>query len=388
VRPGRHGEAVKILEQLGGANRLDSSQRFLLAQLYLGERNEEKYQSEMLKLLELKARSPQHLAHFVNYWIGRNQLDQADRWLAELKKAEPRGLPALELEAKLLDRRKRKPELLALLEARGREVPDQIGPLADLLSRYEFAKEAETAYRAFIAREPKQPERVLGFAQFLARQDRGAEAMGILRRAWSTCRPEQVAVAALSMYSTPATGEAEKREVERWLTEAARERPEAFFLIAKLGVILVRQGRFDEAEKLFRKLLSANPDEVDALNGLAWLVVMRDQSTVRDALGLINHAIDIRGPDPTLLDTRAMVLIRSGQADEAVRDLREAQKLNPANPNPFVHLALAYRMSGRFEDAKKVFRQAAELGWSVANSDPLERGLLEKLRQDLELVPN
>ena len=66
----------------------------------------------MLKLLNLKVRNPQHLAHFVNYWIGRNQLDQADRWLAELKKAEPQGVAALELEARLLDLRKRKPELL------------------------------------------------------------------------------------------------------------------------------------------------------------------------------------------------------------------------------------------------------------------------------------
>ena len=40
VRPGRRGEAVAILEQLAGANRLDDGQRFLLAQLYLGQRNE------------------------------------------------------------------------------------------------------------------------------------------------------------------------------------------------------------------------------------------------------------------------------------------------------------------------------------------------------------
>ena len=160
----------------------------------------------MHKLLDLKVRNPQHLAHFVNYWIGRNQLDQADRWLAELKKAEPQGLPALELEARLLDLRKRKPELLALLEARGREVPDQIGPVADLLNRYGFAKEAEAAYKAFVARDPKQPERALALAQFLARQDRVPEAMEILKKAWSTCRPEQVAAAALLALRRPVGG--------------------------------------------------------------------------------------------------------------------------------------------------------------------------------------
>ena len=203
LRPSRRGEAVKILEQLGAANLLDAKERFLLAQLYLGQREEQKYQDEMFKLLNLKVRNPQHLAHFVNYWIGRNQLDQADRWLAELKKAEPQGFAALELEARLLDLRKRKPELLALLEARGRQVPDQIGLVADLLNRYGFAKEAEAAYKAFIARDPKQPERILALAQFLARQDRVAEAMGILKKAWSTCRPEQVAAVCFGALRCP-----------------------------------------------------------------------------------------------------------------------------------------------------------------------------------------
>ena len=83
------------------------------------------------------------------------------------------------------------------MEARGRDVPDQIGSVADLLNRYGFAKEAEEAYKAFIARDPSQPERVLALAQFLARQDRVAEAMEILKKAWTTCRPEQVAAAAL-----------------------------------------------------------------------------------------------------------------------------------------------------------------------------------------------
>ena len=70
---------------------LNAKERFLLAQLYLGRREEQKYQDEMLKLLTLEVGNPQHLAHFIGYWIGQNQLNQADYWLGELKKAEPHG---------------------------------------------------------------------------------------------------------------------------------------------------------------------------------------------------------------------------------------------------------------------------------------------------------
>ena len=203
LRPGRRDEAVKILEQLGAANLLDANGRFLLAQLYVDDPHEEKYQSEMVKLLNLKVRNPQHLAHFVNYWIGRDQLDQADRWHSELKKADPQGCAALELEARLLDLRKRKPELLALWRRAAAQVPDQIGLVADLLNRYGFAKEAETAYKAFIARDPKQPEPVLALAQFLARQDRVAEAIEILKKAWTICMPEKVAAASVVLFDVP-----------------------------------------------------------------------------------------------------------------------------------------------------------------------------------------
>ena len=111
----------------------------------------------MLGLLNLRPRDTRHLVHFADFLIGCNQLDDADRWLAELKKVEPQGLSFLELEVRLLDLRKRRPEVLARLEAFGREFPNEIGTVADLLNRYGFPKEAEQAYRAFVAPDQGKP---------------------------------------------------------------------------------------------------------------------------------------------------------------------------------------------------------------------------------------
>src|SRR5262249_26771807 len=152
------------------------------------------------------------------------------------------GTRALELEARLLDLRNRKSELLALLEARGRDVPDQIGIVAELLNRYGFAKEAEEAYKAYVARDPSQPERSLVLVQFLVSQERAPEAMAILKKAWSTCRPEEVAAAALPLYHAASAGEAEKRQTEAWVGEALKKQPNAVGLRVKLGTIWLRQG--------------------------------------------------------------------------------------------------------------------------------------------------
>jgi len=383
LRPGRQGEAVAILERLAGANRLGVNERFLLAQLYLGQREEQKYQDEMRKLLDLKPANPRNLVHFVNHWIDRNQLDQADRWLAELKQADPRGLPALELEGRLLDLRKRRPELLALLEAHGRDVPDEIGAVADLLNHYGFAKEAEEAYKAFAARNPSQPERSLALAQFLARQDRVPEAMDILRKAWSACRPEQVAGAALPLYDAPSAGEAEKRQIEAWVSAAVQKRPEATVLASKLGVIGVRQGRFDEAEGLFRRLLVSNPDNVDVLNNLAWLLSLRDSGKAAEAVELIGRAMRIQGEDPSLADTRAVARIQLGQIDQALAELLAIRKQSPQNPSFALHLAWAYHAKGQTAQARAELREAEKLGLKPGALDPLELAVFQRLQKEL-----
>jgi predicted Zn-dependent protease len=382
-RPDRRGEAIAILEELAGAQRLGADQRFLLAHLYLGQGDEEKYRVEMLKLLDLRVRSPQHLAHFISYWISRNELDQAERWLAELKQAEPKGLAALELEARLLDLRRRKPELKALLEARGREVPDQIGPVADLLHRYGFVPEAEAAYKAFVARDSRQPERTLALAQFLARHDRPAEAMELLKKAWSTCRHELVATIALVVYGAPSADESQRRQAEAWIAEAVQQRPDAVELGTKLSRIWIHAGRSEEAEDLCRRLLRSHPDNVEALNNLAWILALRQPSQTNEALGLIDYALEIKGPVPTLVDTRAVVLIRAGQIEKAIPILEEAQQRNPGNASLARHLAWAYQQQGNADQARKALHDAEALGEKASKCDPLEQPFLDKLRQDL-----
>jgi tetratricopeptide (TPR) repeat protein len=384
LRPASQGKAIAILEQLAEKNQLGDPQRFLLARLYLGRGDELKYRDEMTKLLALKVRMPQYFTHFIGYWIDRNRLDQADRWLTELKKDDPRSLPAFEQEARLLDLRGRRPELLALLESRIRELPDQIDVVADLLNRYRFVAQAEVACKAYVARDPNQPERILGLARFLALHDRVRESMELLAKASLTCPPESVAAAASLILEAPSAGHDAKRQAEAWLVDALRKRPEATGLKVKLGSFQLSQGRFDEAAEAFRQVLNENPDDADALNCLAWLLALRAPAKVDEALALIDHAIDVMGAVPTLVDTRAVVLIRAGDLDRAVRDLGVARTGAPRNPNVLLHLAWAYQEGGRLDEARLTFQQAKDLGWSSTRSDPLERPFINKLAQKLK----
>jgi len=115
---------------------------------------------------------------------------------------------------------------------------------------------------------------------------------------------------------------------------------------------------------------------------------LQDPTKTQEALGLIDRAIEIQGPTSSLLDTRAVVLIRAGQPARAVEDLKQIQKLDTKHSISVQHLAWAYQTLGQVDEAKTAFRKAGELGWKAANSDPLERAIMEKLRRDLNLAGN
>ncbi len=291
----------------------------------------------------------------------------------------------------MLELRNRKPELLELLQARGRQAPDEIGAVAMLLDRFGFAKDAEEAYKSFVARDPKEPERVLRMASFLARRNRTKEAVAILDKAWPTCRPEAVATTALTLYNAPSADDALRRRVEAWVAEAIRRSPSAALpLRPKLATIYLMQSRYDEAERLLRQTLVTDPDYVEALNALAWLLSLRQTGEPREARDLIDRAIDKGGTASTLIDTRAVILIRSGEAARAAQELRAAQEVDPKNVSLALHLAWAYQVAGNITAAREQFRRAHELGLRLESRDPLERVVIDGLQEVLstELGPH
>ena len=365
-------------------NRLGDDRRFLLAQLYMDQGEESKYQDEMQKLLAAKARNSQHLAHFANHWIDHNQLDQADRWLAEVKKAYPGAVRRWSWRPACSICGSAGPSYWRCCSPAVEKSPQEIGAVADLLSRYGFAKEAETAYKAFIASEPRQPERSLALARFLASQDRVSRGDGDPQEGLDDlpCRSGRsygVARSTTRLRQERLRNDRSKPGWPKWLRNGRMWSLSA----TSLGVIWILRGRFDEAEALYRRVLQSNPDNAEVLNSLAWLLAMKDPTKAEEALGLISKAVAVSGRHPTLIDTLAVVLIRANRLDQAVDQLTDAQKRAPNKSSLALHLAWAYEGKGQSEDSRKQFLRAEELGLKIQTLDPLENAIVRKLRARL-----
>ena len=340
----------------------------------------------MRKILGAGSRQPRHLVFYVNLLTRLGELDEAEKWLRALKPLVPADQTGvvLDLEANLLKARKQDREIAVLIRSHVQQNPDQMRVGAVLFDRFGLLKEAEQAYRADMARNPNETARVLALIDFLARQDRPQEALDLCEKAMSKWSPEPVTLASLAIYKARSATEPQHRKVENWVREAVHQKPDDVVVNTKLAILRTLQGNYTEAEAIYRRLLEANRDNVEALNNLAWQLALRDKNS-EEALKLVDRAIDIAGPNPTLLDTRAVVLMQLSQGDKAREVLQEAVSSDPDKPIYYFHLARALKMTSSPSEALEALERSKVLGQTEESLDPLERGAYRKLCQEIAL---
>lgn len=155
------------------------------------------------------------------------------------------------------------------------------------------------------------------------------------------------------------------------------------------------EGRTAEAEMLFRLALAARSDDVEALEGLA-VLLMRDRRS-GEAVEQLRRALAIR-PDSARLHGNLGEALRSlGRLDEALGSLRRATELDPGFAPAWTSLGLLAHARGHHDYAETAFREAIRLGPPTAarfvnlSHTFLARGRLaeaaEVLRQALEVQP-
>jgi tetratricopeptide (TPR) repeat protein len=384
TQPARRGEAIRDLEAHDQRGALEPERRFLLALLYLADNERSKGEQQLLKLLNAGAgvRDPNHLTVMVRVQLDLGHLAEAERWLAELKQQGPMTPQILPLECSLLKAQNRESELRALLHAYERDNSDETGLLASLYDQFEFAPEADAAYRKAVVEKPGVHENVGRLIGFLGLQNRTQEALDLWKQVRATLTPDLAADAGVAVVVQASATDPQRREVETWLLETFKAQPTSRILGLKLAYLRMKVGRSEEAKSLYRKILAERPNEPEALNNLASLVAFHGGPR-DEALSLVNQAIAVAGKVPVLLDTRALVHLQMNQPEQAIDDLRKALSATPNYPIAYFHLARAYDQMGNSADAHKSFVRAERLGVKPASMDFVERDEYSQLRRKL-----
>ena len=122
------------------------------------------------------------------------------------------------------------------------------------------------------------------------------------------------------------------------------------------ALALHRQGRLDEAVVLYRRVLQADPGQVDALH--LWGVLEAQRRQLLPAIELLESAARHRPNDPQILFNLANALADAGRWSEASTHYTQVNRLLPQHTKAWIAHGVALRALGSGADALQCYRAA------------------------------
>jgi predicted TPR repeat methyltransferase len=126
-----------------------------------------------------------------------------------------------------------------------------------------------------------------------------------------------------------------------------------------LAILLQKNEQFAEAHELYRRVLAAAPDHVDALHYAGVLAHQQGQSD--EAVALIERSLALSPGRPDYFNNLGIVLQSSGQLEQAIAAYQRAIASDPNHANAHSNLGVLLRASGRPAEAEAAYRTAIRL---------------------------
>jgi tetratricopeptide (TPR) repeat protein len=122
------------------------------------------------------------------------------------------------------------------------------------------------------------------------------------------------------------------------------------------GIAHQRARRFREAEETYRRAVAQHPDQPDALNLLATLIV--GAGGAAEAIGLLRRAVALRPDEVSFRANLAAALVVLDRVDEALPEIDTARAIAPADSLDveLTHASVLRRL-GRVDEALAVYRR-------------------------------
>ena len=131
-------------------------------------------------------------------------------------------------------------------------------------------------------------------------------------------------------------------------------------LFFELGLLLERNGMYQQAISTMEKVLELQPQHAEALNfiGYTWA---DKKINLNQALEYIKKADEIKPDNGYIIDSLGWVYYRLGEYKKAAKFLNRSLELEPSDPHIYSHLGDVYHALRKYSKALEAYRKAFEM---------------------------
>ncbi|KAH0624487.1 hypothetical protein JD844_031973 [Phrynosoma platyrhinos] len=140
------------------------------------------------------------------------------------------------------------------------------------------------------------------------------------------------------------------------------------------GHLLLKQGKFDEAEEDFKRLLQSSQSDKEQAEARSQLMKSEEMQRLHSqaqsaylegdyylAIGLLDEILNVCVWDAELRELRADCYIKEGEPGKAISDLKAAAKLKSDNTEAFYKISTIYYQLGDHEMSLSEVRECLKL---------------------------
>ena len=183
-------------------------------------------------------------------------------------------------------------------------------------------------------------------ASVLAKENKVEEAERVLQESLAVAPDSRTAIQLSLLFRSKSNGKSADNVLRSWL----EKHPKDVSVRQLYGTGLMGSNRA-LAEQQFRQVLDVDPNNIVALNNLAWLLAERDP---QQANQFAQRALKISPNFPSVQDTTGWVAWQLKQAPAAMALLERAHKSSPDDPEVGYHLSVVLAASNRQAEAKDI----------------------------------
>ena len=163
----------------------------------------------------------------------------------------------------------------------------------------------------------------------------------------------------------------DKSGAKQALQEATELAPGAATAQLQLAIMHQDDGETVQAMARFREVLKVEPNNVIALNNLAYALAERQKSPA-DALPLARRAVALAPGEPTIIDTLAWIEHLLGNDREAARLLEPIVAKSTGAAELHLHAAIIFAALGRHDAAEAQLKETLQLNPALTDREDVK----------------